>query len=196
LTLRRRDLQGGLPTLYPAYALFFVGAILIFFGSSAYHRDPDNSTLALDRLPMTLAFMAFLAIIAGEHIDESIGRRSLPYLALLGVGTVFYWWVNGDLRPYFVAQFLPMALIPAMLLIFPSAFSKVYLIWGVIGAYAVAKVLELFDRAVYANTFLSGHTLKHLTSAAAMYLMVVALRRRRRVAIKTDSAVPAQLFAE
>src|ERR1043166_6803997 len=35
---------------------FFVGLILIAFGSGYYHLAPNNETLVWDRLPMTVAF--------------------------------------------------------------------------------------------------------------------------------------------
>ncbi len=44
------------------------------------------------------------------------------------MGSVWYWHFTesqgrGDLRPYIVVQFLPMLLIPAILLLFPARFS-------------------------------------------------------------------------
>lgn len=179
--LRKGGLSGPRQLLYPAYAVLFLGVILVAFGSGYYHLAPDNGSLTWDRLPMTVAFMAFLAVVIGEWIDPQLGRRCLPILVLIGVLSVSYWHVSemrgsGDLRPYLLVQFLPLALAPLITVIFPSAFPRVYYIWGMLGAYAAAKVLEVFDERVFlALGVLSGHTLKHLTAAAAVYLLVLAV---------------------
>jgi len=38
-----------------AYYIFFTGVLLVAFGSSWYHYNPNNTTMAWDRLPMTIA---------------------------------------------------------------------------------------------------------------------------------------------
>ena len=40
------------------YCLFFLGTVLVGFGSGHYHLAPDNDRLLWDRLAMMLAFMA------------------------------------------------------------------------------------------------------------------------------------------
>ena len=134
---------------------------------------------------MTLAFMAFMSIIIGQHINLTWGRRCLPWLLVLGVASVLYWRFTessgrGDLRPYILVQFLPVLMTPLILLLFPSPTSSGRLIWGILGAYAAAKAFELLDEPIYHGLgFISGHTLKHLTAAAGMYLLVLAARRSR-----------------
>jgi len=168
--------------LYREYAVFFVGVILVAFGSGYYHLRPDSNSLVWDRLPMTVVFMAFAAIVVGEWIDPQQGRRCLPFLLLIGVLSVIYWHVSemrgsGDLRPYLIVQFLPLALVPLIMVMFSRASSTAYYIWGMLGAYAVAKVLEVFDECVFrALGILSGHSLKHLTAAAGAYFLVLAAR--------------------
>ncbi|HEV8267291.1 MAG TPA: ceramidase domain-containing protein [Thermoanaerobaculia bacterium] len=181
--LSERGVRGTVPALRPAYAMFFVGTILVAFGSAYYHLAPSNETLVWDRLPMTVAFMSFFAVILGEHLGSRIGRRSLPFLLLLGASSVLYWRYtesrgNGDLRPYFVVQFLPLVLVPLILLLFPSPFTRPYFVWCVLLAYAVAKVLEAFDAPLYRALGVSGHTLKHFAAAAGLSCVVVAIRRR------------------
>jgi len=56
-----------------AYAVFFLGVTLTFFGSSYYHLHPTNATLVWDRLPMTLGFMGFLCAAIAEK-DQREGR--------------------------------------------------------------------------------------------------------------------------
>lgn len=199
LALYRERLPGALKQLFAAYTLFFFGSALIAFGSAYYHLAPDNGTLVCDRLPMTLAFMAFVAIIIGEHLRPAWGRRGLPLLLLFGILSVVYWWLtemrgHGDLRPYVLVQFLPILLIPIILLLFPSALSNVGLMWATVGTYAAAKVLELLDERIYrALRMVSGHTLKHLMAAVGVYCLLLALRRRSPVA-RAEPVPPSPVF--
>jgi hypothetical protein len=183
---RHPDLPGGLPALRPAYLLFFVGALLIGLGSGYYHLAPDNARLVWDRLPMTLSFMALVSVVVGEHIDPQLGRRLLLPALALGVGSVLYWWFGesagrGDLRPYVAVQFLPMLLLPLIMLIYRSRLDRTRELWALLGLYALAKLAEHADEAIFAlGGVISGHTLKHLIAAAAMAMLLQALLSRRR----------------
>lgn len=176
--------EGALPGLRPAYFVFFVGSALVALGSAYYHLDPNNSTLVWDRLPMTVAFMAFASVIIGEHVSQRAGRLALIPLLAMGILSVLVWRVteakgHGDLRLYVLVQYLPALVIPALIVLFPSRLTRVYLIWFMLAAYALAKVLEALDRPLFAVLPVSGHTLKHLVAAAGLYLLVVAIRVRR-----------------
>jgi hypothetical protein len=100
------------------------------------------------------------------------------------VVSVVYWYFTeaagrGDLRLYVIVQFLPVVLIPLMLLFFPSRLSRVRLIWAVLGAYGLAKLFELADEWVFSLAHMvSGHTLKHLAAALGAYVFLLAVRRR------------------
>ena len=175
---------GTLRVLRPAFFAFFIGSVLVAVGSGFYHLAPNNDTLVFDRLPMTVAFMAFLSLIVGENIDPDIGRRSLVPLLTVGSASVLYWWFtesrgHGDLRPYVLVQFLPVVLIPLMIILFRSRLTKVHFIWGLLAAYGLAKALEILDLPIYRKLGVSGHTLKHIVAAFGMFLMVIALRARR-----------------
>jgi hypothetical protein len=166
------------------YLSFFAGACLVAFGSGYYHVVPGNQSLVWDRLPMVIVFMAFFAIIVNEHINENAGPLLFVPLLLLGLGSVIYWHFteqagHGDLRPYAITQFLPMVLIPLILLLFPSKLPKP-LIWALLGTYVLAKVLELADAPIHALTAgaISGHSLKHVSAAVGVYLFLLAIRRR------------------
>jgi hypothetical protein len=184
--LRVPDPPGGLLPLRPAYLTFFAGALLIGIGSGCYHLAPDNASLVWDRLPMTLVFMALVAIVVGEHIDVRLGRQLLLPLLALGIGSVLWWWAGeregrGDLRAYVLVQFLPMLLLPAVLLMYRSAFDSARPLWRLIGLYVLAKLVELGDAAIFGlGGVISGHTLKHLVAAAAMTVLLQALLGRQR----------------
>jgi len=155
------------------------------FGSAYYHYQPDNQSLLWDRLPMTVAFMALFSAIIGEYISTQLAWKLFVPLLILGMTSVVYWHVtelngHGDLRPYVLVQFLPVLLIPLILWLFDSTLNNDNYIWGVIGAYALSKLMELFDARLYsAFGLLSGHTLKHLTAAFGTLIFYWSLRKQR-----------------
>jgi hypothetical protein len=181
--LRSKKAPGILPTLRWAYITFFAGSIFVAVGSACYHLAPNNTTLAWDRLAMTIAFMAFLSIIVGEHINANLGQKTLlPFLAI-GMLSVIFWRITeangqGDLRFYVLVQFLPFAIIPFIVILFQSALTRIEFIWAVLAAYAVGKAFEFFDGLIYRNLNMSGHTLKHLMAAAGVYFMALAVQKR------------------
>ena len=63
--------------------VLFAGMLLTGIGSSYYHWNPNDATLLWDRLPMTLCFMAILALAIEERVDARIGAMLLwPLLAI------------------------------------------------------------------------------------------------------------------
>ncbi len=167
-----------------AYFTFLVGVLLTCFGSAYYHWEPNNQTLAWDRLPMTIAFMGLLSAIISERIDRGLGLRLLTPLVLLGLASVVYWNRTelagaGDLRPYVLVQFGTPLLIILVLLLFPPRYTGTrYLIYA-FGLYVLAKIFEQLDAPIYhALGILSGHTLQHLAAAAAIACIVVTVKRR------------------
>ena len=183
ISMKRASCKATLPALNASYFMFFVGVFLTGFGSSYYHWSPSNLTLVWDRLPMTISFMAFFAVIVGENISPDTGRRLLWSLLFVGLLSVVYWHITesqgrGDLRLYALVQFLPMLLIPLILLLFRSRFSGSIYIWSVIGCYVVSKIFEHADQPAYQAIGIGGHALKHLAAAAGTYCFYLALRYR------------------
>ncbi len=180
-------LAGGLPELRSGYLIFFLGVALIAGGSGYYHLHPTNERLVWDRLPIAISMMAFFAVVIGERIGASYGRRLLWPLVVAGIAAVVYWGIteargSGDLRPYALVQFLPMLLIPVILMLFASRFSREAYLWATLLAYAASKGAELQDATVFHFLGgLSGHTLKHLLAAGSAGLFLLALRRRSRL---------------
>jgi hypothetical protein len=180
-----RQANGGLAELQPMYLTFFIGVFLTGFGSAYYHYQPDNQTLLWDRLPMTIAFMALFSSIIGEYISTRLAWKLFIPLLILGIASVVYWQVtelngHGDLRAYILVQFLPILLIPLILWLFESKLDNDKYIWGIIGAYTISKLMELFDAQLY-NIIgsLSGHSLKHLAAAFGTLIFYWALQKRR-----------------
>jgi Ceramidase len=176
----------GLATLYrkrstrlpmrTAHIVFFLGSAWVAFGSAYYHMAPSDQTLVWDRLPMTVAFMAFFAALLGRYIHPVLGGRALIPLLALGLLSVVWWRIVGDLRPYLMVQFLPILLIPAILLLYPVSAPGTRYIWAVLGVYVLAKVLEIFDPQIYAAFGMSGHSLKHVAAAFGVYGVMLAVR--------------------
>lgn len=184
-TLASGRSAGMLPDLSPAYAVFFAGIVLTGVGSAYYHYSPTDSTLVWDRLSMTIGFMGLFTIIVGEHVSRTAARRLLIPLLVVGAASVVYWSVteergSGDLRPYAIVQFLPMLLIPLILLMYRSVFGSVTFLWVVILLYAFSKLFEYFDAAVFGfGELISGHSLKHIVAAMAPLAVLHGLNSRR-----------------
>jgi len=173
---------GGMET---AYAVFFVGIFLTGFGSAYYHLAPGNETLVWDRLPMTIGFAGLVTIIVAEFVSARTARYLLVPLLLVGFASVEYWdWTEargvGDLRPYAIVQFLPMVLIPIVLLSHKPMIGHARYYWWMIGFYFLAKLLEFFDAGVFDMAgIISGHSIKHVAAAMSPAVFLYALSRRR-----------------
>lgn len=168
-----------------AYALMFLGLVFTAFGSAYYHWAPSDTRLVWDRLPMTGVFMPLLAATYAERLRW---RSDLPLLVLtlLGIGSVVYWKLSGNLMPYLIAQGGSILLILLALAILPTPWTERRMLWPALGCYAIAFVCEKLDVDIYQATrgVISGHTIKHLLAAAAFYFILHMLRRQQ---LKTDS---------
>jgi Ceramidase len=173
------------------YIVFFAGVALVSLGSAYYHWAPSNDRLLWDRLPMSIAFMAFCAAIVADRIDAKAGNGWLM-LVLIGCGilSLLYWhWTEalgrGDLRFYGFVQFFPMIAVPAVCWLFPEYryLAGRTIVW-MIGWYGLSKVLEHFDHEVFdlLGHTVSGHTLKHLAATMATLVVLRVLLTRRPTA--------------
>jgi glutathione peroxidase len=165
-----------------AYALLFAGIALVAFGSGYYHAQPTAPRLFWDRLPMTVVFSTLVGIALAERLSLEAGRRALPLLVVVGIGSVMVWRATDDLRLYGFVQFFSMLALVLLLVLRPPRYSRTSdLVWMMV-LYAAAKLCERGDRALFSLTGLvSGHTLKHLLAAAATAMLVRHVRRRWRL---------------
>ena len=129
---------------------------------------------------MTIAFMAILSNVIGETIGEAPPVLVIT-LVSLGVLSVFYWKVTDDLRPYALVQFYSLALLPLLMLLFPSRYTGAlpdYML--ALLFYVAAKVTEAKDKLIFKATGnrVSGHTIKHLLAGVATALASMMLVRR------------------
>ena len=168
------------PPRVASWRVFFIATVLTGFGSAYYHWAPNDATLVWDRLPMALAFMALLVALVVEHVGEGLERFLLAPALAVGAMSVLWWWWSGDLRPYLWVQFAPLLCIPLLLAMFPARYTHRRFIFYGIGLYALAKAAEIEDKDIFTLTahVISGHTLKHLLAAGAIFALLVMLQRR------------------
>lgn len=171
------------------YLIFFSGVALISIGSAYYHLEPSNERLLWDRLPMSVAFMAFCSAVIADRIQNRLGNTwLLALLVVLGILSLVYWHVtelqgHGDLRFYAFVQFYPILMLPVVLWLFPDhRYTAGRFLGWVIAWYALSKVLEYYDKEVF-NLFghiVSGHTLKHLAAGAGALVVLWMLSAQHR----------------
>jgi hypothetical protein len=161
-----------------AGVVFGAGLVLTGLGSAWYHAAPDNTTLGWDRLPLSALFPTVFAVVIADRVSVGAGRVLLAPLALGALASVVWWHLTDDLRPYVLAPFLPMLLIPLMLALLPGRRPAAPLVAG-IALYAAGKLAEVTDHGVFAiGGVVSGHTIKHLLAAVAAALIALWLAPR------------------
>ncbi|MCO7224252.1 ceramidase domain-containing protein [Pleionea sp. CnH1-48] len=173
--LLRRKMSGQPVNNHHAFLWLFIGCFFVGLGSAYYHYNPNNMTLVWDRLPMAIAFMSLFVIALSDHFASIKSEKILWPLIAIGIFSVAYWWYGeslgqGDLRIYLLVQFLPMLMIPILLLFFDNNEGSKKAFWVLLGLYVIAKFFELLDAEVHHHlVYLSGHSIKHLVAALGLY---------------------------
>ena len=155
------------------------GVLCTGLGSAWYHLDPNDATLVWDRLPMTLAFGGVAGLAIAQRLGNDAGRISLAALIALGITSVAYWQLTGDLSLYAVFQFGGFAALVVLLLLTRKGDDPIPW-WWVIIWYVIAKVFEVEDQAVWqaTNGLVAGHALKHVAAVVAIAGLLRPLRAR------------------
>ena len=193
--VRRRSIFIQRPDAWP-YLVFFAGVAMVSAGSAYYHLAPSSERLFWDRLPMSIAFMAFCSAVIADRVHHRAGNSwLLALLVALGMLSLVYWQVTesqdqGDLRFYAFVQFYPIMLLPFVLWLFPvSRYTAGRYLGWVIAWYALSKAMEYYDSEIFKlfGHTISGHTLKHLAAAAGAFVVLRMLlsqedRQNRKVA--------------
>jgi thiamine transporter ThiT len=161
-----------------AATVFFVGLVLTSVSSSVYHWAPSVWGLAVDRAGMAVAFAGVLGLATAERVS----LRATPWVwgsvLVAGMLAIALNLAVGVVAPWAVVQFGGMAVVlwAAAQRSQPGALG---VRWDVlIAIYAVAKLLELGDAAVFHATdhLVSGHSLKHIAASLAALPVISALR--------------------
>lgn len=163
--------------LYPQQKTLFkalcYASIVLGLGSGYYHWTPNDYTLAWDRAAMVLGFAVIFVdstVRYGVFPSKSVVNRT-KLVAVAFVGTVLFWMATDRLEPYVFVQFFTMfALVVLAATNFNSIPSKhlvAMFVW-----YFVAKLCEHYDDTIYSLSanLVSGHTLKHVAYAVALYV--------------------------
>ncbi|GAA5184166.1 hypothetical protein GCM10025771_37570 [Niveibacterium umoris] len=164
---------------------FFLAIMLTAAGSWWYHLQPDDVRIVWDRLPIALACGALLAAVMEECSSVRPPLGWLPTLLLASGASVALtsdalWLAPGDLRPYLALQLTLLVVVPLLQWRAGLAWSQRRLWLAAVGAYVLAKLLEVADAPVMHLTgMLSGHTLKHVFAALGAWLVWRAFRLRK-----------------
>jgi hypothetical protein len=171
-----------LPPVRQAVAVFFVGLMVTGLGSAWYHWAPDAQGLVLDRLGMAVTFAGALALAVAERVSAAAARVTLRASLMVALLSAVMPLSHDNVWPWAVVQFGGMALMLWLSLQKPVAGAVGVRIGALLALYAVAKVFELCDEAVFhaSGEVVSGHTLKHLVAALAVFPVVAAVRQNAR----------------
>lgn len=174
----RRVAPGRLDAPSRALAtLFFAGLVCTAGGSMLYHWQPQDAGLLWDRLGMVLPFAGLLGLAAASRVSARAGGAIAGAVLLAGPLAVLWWSHSGNLLPWAVVQLGGMLVVLALAWL-PRRHGALALHLGaVIALYALAKLFEAADHAVFAATgqAVSGHSLKHLLAAGAAWPVLSAL---------------------
>jgi hypothetical protein len=181
----RRTNAFSLPVEKWPYFVCFIAVACVAPGSTYYHLAPDVDTrLMWDRLPIALGFAALLSAAVAERISLKAGWWLLAPLLLLGAVSVLYWrWslLQGaeNVLPYAVVQFGSLVAIVLIALLYPSRYTRGADVLVAVAIYALAKLFEVLDAQIYSlGHLVSGHTLKHLFAALAVWWLLRMLQLR------------------
>lgn len=168
-------------TSHTLSTLFFAGLLCTAAGSSVYHWQPLDAGLLWDRLGMVLPFAGLLGLAAAGRVSDRAGWAMAGAVLLAGPAAVLWWALTGNLMPWAVVQLGGM-LVVLVLACLPRRDGALAVHLGaVIGLYAVAKLCEAADHAVFDATYqwLSGHSIKHVLAAGAAWPVLLALAALR-----------------
>jgi hypothetical protein len=182
LALWRRTQRGdgSHPPASAMLRLLALGLWVTAAGSAWYHLHPSDAGLLVDRASMSVAFAGLLGVAgsrAGRRAGQALAAGVL-FAAPLALGV---WAADGNLVPWSVLQGGGVLLL-VLLAARPAAYA-LPVRWGhVVVLYALAKLFELGDHAVWVFThgLLAGHAIKHLLAAAAIGPVLAAMARSPR----------------
>lgn len=171
-------------------ATIFFGLVLTTFGSAYYHLEPDNQRLVFDRMPITIVLAGCMGTVVADRFGGATAW-SITALIALGLWTVHYWSLSGDLRWYGLYQGLTFIVAALLLLLFPSRTGATPAIAVALLGNIAAKIFELLDQPIYSlGGIVSGHTLKHLSAGLAFLPLAFLVRRIGKQRMVDDSLRP------
>jgi hypothetical protein len=162
-----------------AWKTVFWGSLLAGLGSTWYHLAPSDETLVWDRIPIGIAFAAFLAALVEEH-TKIRGDVLLAPLVVLSVAAIAYWRTSGDLSAWVFVQLAPMLAAALVVGLLPGRYPhRRYIVYALVW-YGLAKLFEFADHQAmqWTGGLMSGHALKHLAAGVGVWCFYRMLRLR------------------
>jgi hypothetical protein len=166
--------------------MFFAGLILTAAGSAFYHLQPDSMRLAADRAGMAVAFAGLVGFAVCERVSARAGWPAAWFTLAGGLLAAAVCHKTGNALPWALVQFGGMALFMMLSLARPTSGAIGLRLGWVVFFYALAKLFEISDHAIYEATYhlISGHSLKHLGAALAALPALHALQAMGRQALR------------
>lgn len=158
--------------------MFFIGLLVTALCSTFYHLHPDVMRLAADRAGMTVAFAGLIGLAVADRVSHRAGWPVAWFVMVGGLIAALVHQQTGNVVPWALVQFGGMALVVVLAAMRPIGGAPGLKLCGVIAFYALAKVLELGDHAIFDAThhMISGHSLKHMVAALAAVPVLMAIR--------------------
>ena len=169
----------------PWLALVFGGLLLTAVGSSYYHLAPHDWRVFWDRMGMVPVFAGVLGLAVQSVLHQRAAVVTALCVLVAGPVSLWLWLQTGQLLPWAVMQAGGMVLLLVLAVWqwrHPVAAPRIqWPLAAVVAWYALAKVLELGDGAVWtlSGHLLAGHGLKHVAAALALVPLVQMVQRLR-----------------
>ena len=151
--------------------LLFIHLLLLAIASSYYHLNPSDDTLFWDFLMIATTSMIIFTMMSETK------NGTLFYL--LGILSVIYWKMTGDLRLYLIILIgLPLYIV---LKYYKDITLRKYVITFII-TFTLARLFEHNDHFMYqiTNQQISGHTLKHIIGSIGILSVVKILEETNK----------------
>lgn len=165
-----------------------IGTILTCFGSIYFHLNPTRETLFWDRLPMTLGFSGLIILIFTDRFNQKVSLKlNILFFIFIFISSMTVVGWNNELltlRPYLLVQLGSLLFSFLALILTPSNVIKNTYLLIAIAFYILAKITEIYDLEIFNRlSFVSGHSLKHLLAAAAIYTVFHPFKNKQTTTI-------------
>lgn len=161
--------------------LMCLGLLLTFAGSSVYHLAPNDHSLLYDRLGMLVLFSGILSLATADRLGPAAARGVLLAVALGGAASLWAWQASDNLLPWILLQAGGMLVLVSLSFCRAQSGGYGFRLGLCVAWYTLAKLFELTDDHLFhlSGELLSGHSIKHVLSAAAVLPLLLPLLRSK-----------------
>jgi hypothetical protein len=163
-------------TLRGPWLGFFALCGAMTLASLLEHADPGDGIFALAHGFGAAAFIMLGLAFMAERMDALFGTRPALAAGMAVAGCATAWWFigqwsfgQGDLRPVFFFEWLPLLLLPAGALSLRGDHTRPGDWFAALGLYVLSRAAGLGDSLIFGWTSgtVSGHSLMHLLLAGS-----------------------------